>query len=185
MKLKKKKKIESKFDPIAVNISPNIITIISILVMLVAIYFLTQYRPLEAALLIFISGFLDVYDGLVAKKFKRASNFGAFFDRTADRANDGLIIIGLSFTYINVYIGIIILFLMILASYMSSVMETFSKSRIGEEISMRPFRLGLIIFGLALTPFYSLAIAYAIMIFLFLVIFEVIYRAMKAWDVLR
>lgn len=185
MKIKKKKKIESALDPIAVNISPNIITIVSILAMLVAIYFLIEFKPLEAALFVFISGFLDVYDGAVAKKFRTASIFGAFFDRTVDRVNDGLIIIGLSFTYINVYLGIIILFLMILASYMSSVMETFSKSRIGEEISMRPFRLGLIIFGLALTPFHALAIIYAIMILLFLVIFEVIYRAMKAWEVLR
>jgi len=43
----------------------------------------------------FLSGYIDVIDGAVARKMKISSNFGAFLDSTLDRLSDAILILGL------------------------------------------------------------------------------------------
>ena len=141
-----KDKIEKILEPLAFDISPNIITLVSILVMLGAAYCVLEGDLLSAGILVFLSGFLDVYDGTVAKKYRKATAFGALFDRTADRINDSIIIAAIVIAgYVELWIGIIALVTVVLASYISACLEAMTKTKIGEAISMRPVRTAIII----------------------------------------
>ncbi len=79
------------------GLSPNQWTIISILPVLIAFYFLTQANFLAAALLFIISSFLDLVDGSVARVTGKVSRLGAYLDTIVDRYIEFIIILGLLF----------------------------------------------------------------------------------------
>jgi archaetidylinositol phosphate synthase len=148
-----KQKIENGLEPIArhIPISPNIITIISILCMLFAAYFVTRYYFVYAGILVLVSGFLDILDGAVAKAQNRTTDFGNFFDKFADRVNDIIIIsVIIAAGLIDAYFGLLVLAIILLASYASAVIESLTKTNIGSVMSMRGIRIFVIAFGLML-----------------------------------
>lgn len=171
MKIERKNRIERALYPIAPDIDPNILTVFSILSMLAAGYLVYLGYLAYAAAFVLLSGFFDVLDGATAKKHGRASKLGAFADRTADRISDIIIIGAIAVSgYVNVFLGILVISVVVLASYMSAVMEGMTKTKIGETLSMRPVRLAIIfvallvphpqalswgMFGLLFTGFYS------------------------------
>ena len=109
------------------------------------------------------SQFLDIVDGAIAKKFGIARDQGAAVDRIIDRVNDSVAIITLAILSRHYIIGLVALALVIIASYMSSVYETFTKSRRGEGLSKRWVRIGFIALGY-LTSFYIEALIVLILI---------------------
>ena len=52
-----------------------------------------------AALLVLVSGVLDVLDGVVARAMGTVSSFGALLDSTVDRLSDGLPLLGVAIFY--------------------------------------------------------------------------------------
>ena len=78
-------------------VTPNQWTLISILPVLAAFYYLTQSNFLAAALLFIISAFLDLVDGSVARVTGRVSRLGAYLDTVMDRYVEFIIILGLLF----------------------------------------------------------------------------------------
>ena len=185
-----KAKTESLFVPLAkpLNMNPSIITLLSIFIMLyAAIIIATEASFLFGALLVLVVGLLDVLDGVVAKTHKLESKFGAFFDRTADRINDGLMILAvIAGAYVDLYLGLAVLFLVILASYMSACIEAMTKTKIGEAMSMRPVRTGIFIAGCLGMVYYSpLSLQYAFYALLFIAIYSVIGRLIAALRFLK
>ena len=86
-------------NPVArnMNINPNVVTVISPFVALIAAYGFANKMLLLGVVAILLSGFLDVVDGAVARYHGRASKFGAFLDSTMDRFADAIIYIGIIF----------------------------------------------------------------------------------------
>jgi archaetidylinositol phosphate synthase len=82
-------------NPIAkyLNINPNIITLISPFVALVAAYGFANKLLILGCIAILLSGFLDVMDGAIARYHGKSSKFGAFLDSTIDRFADAIIYI--------------------------------------------------------------------------------------------
>jgi Phosphatidylglycerophosphate synthase len=93
----KRKQLKKVYEPVGVllarrtKITPNIITIISVIIGVFAAISFFKEKPLLGATLLFISGFFDLLDGVVAREREKASKFGAVFDWLADKFVDGFL----------------------------------------------------------------------------------------------
>jgi len=178
MKTKTQARLENVLLPIAkrLNVNPNILTVLSVLFTLAAAYYILLLDLIPAAFLFLVGVVLDALDGLVARTHKRESKFGAFLDQTADRVNDGLVIIAIILAgYIDLTIGLSALFFILLSSYMSAVIDSLTAKRIGEAISFRPIRSSVVFLGLLTGQ-----IAALIWLLLFIGLWTAIYRLFKA-----
>ncbi len=75
-------------------ISPNLLTVASLIPTAMATYNLAQGRLTAAGLWIIAAGFFDVIDGAVARALGKNTPFGAVLDSVTDRAADAFIYIG-------------------------------------------------------------------------------------------
>ena len=77
------------------GISPNMITLISFILGIGAAVLFAFAYYLPGAILLAVSGFLDLVDGGVARINNRKSRFGAFIDWIADKYIDGIVLLGI------------------------------------------------------------------------------------------
>jgi len=176
--MKSKQKLENILLPIAkrMDVNPNILTLSSLVLTLISAYYVLSNAYLAAAFPFLIASLLDAMDGLVAKTHNRETKFGAFLDEIIDRLNDGIIIIAIILTgETELIAGLLALLLVLLSSYMSAVMDSLSKKRIGEIISFRPIRCAVVFFGLVLAQLNAI-----IWLLLFIGLWTAIYRMFKA-----
>lgn len=120
----KRKRIKRVYEPVGVAlartpITPNIITVISVILGVSAAVFFFKEKPLTAAILVFMSGFFDLLDGIVAREKERASKFGAVFDWLADKFVDGFLLFFIGITYSTPYLTAI--------AVVASMLHTFIK----------------------------------------------------------
>ena len=174
-------------NPIAkkMNLNPNIITLISPFVALVACYEFSQKMLLFATIAIFLSGFLDVADGAIARYHGRSTKFGAFLDSTIDRISDGIIYIGIIFGgYCDWFIGVLLIHSAITISYVKARAESQGVScNVG--IAERAVRMVIImvgaIVGYLTTPLYF---TYILVFLVIISYFTVLQRVYHVWRVL-
>ena len=105
----KRKSIKKVYEPVGVllartRITPNIITIISVIIGILAALSFYNEKPLTGAVLVFMSGFFDLLDGVVAREKDKASKFGAVFDWLADKFVDGFLLFFIGITYSTPYL---------------------------------------------------------------------------------
>ena len=171
-------------NPIAqnLNINPNIITIISPFVAVIAAYGFANHLLILATIAILLSGFLDVMDGAVARYHKRSSKFGAFLDSTMDRFADAIIYIGVIFGgYCDWFIGILAIHSAICVSYVRARAESQGvECNIG--IAERAVRMIILIIG-ALIGYFAgdIYFTYIIYILVILSYFTVAQRIVHVW----
>lgn len=79
---------------VALRISPNLLTLTSLIPTALATYYLANGRLTVAGLWIIAAGFFDVIDGAVARALDRMTPFGAVLDSVTDRASDAFIYVG-------------------------------------------------------------------------------------------
>jgi len=151
------------------GLSPNVITVMDLLCSIASTILLATHRPLEAALSILLSGFLDAVDGEVARLTGRMSGFGATLDAVVDRYTEffqalGAIIGG----YVTWWLGMAVAFTMNASSYARARAEsTGGMSECAVGLIERPEKLVLLALGAILTFFHEDAMEY---IFWFLLI---------------
>ncbi len=100
----KRKSLKKLYEPfglifIKAHITPNVITLISIAMGLLAAFSYYKGKPLTAAFSLFLSGFFDLMDGIVARETEKSSKFGAVFDWLADKFVDGFVLFFIGITY--------------------------------------------------------------------------------------
>jgi len=83
----------------ATGINPNLLTFFGLLVNFWAAVLFARGQFRMAAAVIFFAGFLDMLDGQVARRQKRVTAFGAFYDSTLDRYSDMALYMGLLVYY--------------------------------------------------------------------------------------
>ena len=83
------------------KISPNAITIIGFLLMIIVAFVLAKGDFLWGGILITAFALFDALDGTLARMTKRTSRFGAFLDSTLDRYAEAIIYLGLFIYFIN------------------------------------------------------------------------------------
>ncbi len=100
----KRKSLKKLYEPIGLlfvktHLTPNIITIISVILGVLSAVFFYHKMPLAGATLLFMSGFMDLMDGVVARETEKASKFGAVFDWLADKFVDSIVLFFIGITY--------------------------------------------------------------------------------------
>jgi CDP-diacylglycerol--glycerol-3-phosphate 3-phosphatidyltransferase len=134
------------------GINPNLLTFFGLLVNCWAAYLFAIGKFRSAAMVIFFAAFLDMLDGQVARREKRVTAFGAFFDSTLDRYSDMALYMGLLVYYaVAERTSYVILSAVATAG---SVMVSYSRARAESLIPLckvgfmeRPERMVLLILG--------------------------------------
>ncbi len=80
-------------------LNPNLLSVLGLLVSLGGAAAWSTGRFREGLVLVFLGGFFDLVDGVVARHNGTASPFGAFLDSTLDRVVDGALMLALVLHY--------------------------------------------------------------------------------------
>lgn len=159
-KAKTKGWLEENLYWLAPDVDPNVVTGLSVLAMLGAAFYVVRHEVVLAGALVLLSGFLDVLDGTIARKYKRQTRFGAFLDRVSDRVNDSIILASIAFaSLVPLSVGLFTLALVLTASYSSAVIDSLSRVKRAEALSTRWLRILLIAGGLLLNQVNSATLA--------------------------
>jgi phosphatidylglycerophosphate synthase len=152
-----KERARAVMTPLAVNINPNWITLLSVLAMGVAGWMLLQGRPAVSAVMALLSGLLDLYDGAVAAKHDRRTDFGAHLDKLADRISDAILIItAAAASGAGILLGGAALAVALIPSYQFAVLEAQTKETIAVKHSWsRALKLGILIAGMVTGQLYA------------------------------
>ncbi|WP_406533495.1 archaetidylinositol phosphate synthase [Methanobrevibacter sp.] len=166
-------------NPIAkyLNINPNIVTVISPFVALIAAYGFANKLLILGTVAILLSGFLDVMDGAIARYHGKSSKFGAFLDSTIDRFADAIIYIGIIFGgYCDWFVGVLAIHSAICVSYVRARAESQgAECNIG--IAERAVRLIILMIGALIGYFMGdVYFTYIIYILVVLSYFTVVQR---------
>ena len=136
----------------ATGISPNLLTLFGMLVNGWAAVFFAIGKFRSAAVVIFFAAFLDMLDGQVARRAKRVTAFGAFFDSTLDRYSDMALYMGLLVYYAQA--GRTSYVILAAVATAGSVMVSYSRARAESLIPLckvgfmeRPERMVLLMLG--------------------------------------
>ena len=154
------------------GLSPNQWTLLSLVPILVSVYFIIRESFLIAAVLFIVTGFMDMIDGAVARVTGRVSKLGAYLDTVVDRYIEGLIVFALLFAslpsfYLPIYAWLVIyLYGALTTTYFKSAAK--EKELVSEELKggilERAERLILLFIGLLLAVFNPLYLTYIIVI---------------------
>src|ERR1700730_17530195 len=145
--------LEKIVDAIAATgINPNVLTAFGLFVNLWAAVLFAEGMFRSGAAVIFLAGFLDMLDGQVARREKRVTAFGAFFDSTLDRYSDMALYMGLLVYY--AVAGRSSYVILAAVATAGSVMVSYSRARAESLIPAckvgfmeRPERLVLLMLG--------------------------------------
>ena len=101
--------------------------------------------------ILFWAGAFDVFDGEVARRTENISKSGAFLDSNLDRLSDAMLVLGLIIGgYFNYIIGFMILFLIIMISYIRARAENEGIDMKGVGFMERAERLIVLFFAFIL-----------------------------------
>jgi phosphatidylinositol phosphate synthase len=84
---------------IAIGITPNTITLLGFLGTLVAAWLIAGGRFGVGAAVFIPSAFLDLFDGLIARRMGTASRWGAFVDSVSDRAGESALLVAVAYRF--------------------------------------------------------------------------------------
>jgi len=138
------------------GITPNMITVFSLIMAAVTAYIFYIGDLLLGTLFIVLTAFVDMLDGAIARATGKASKFGAVFDHTLDRYAEWFFYLGLMLGGFLPWLwGYFTLFAMIMASFTRAKAESvggLEKCTVG--IAERQEKLILLIAGILLTYYY-------------------------------
>ncbi len=103
------------------NIPPNAITLLSVFAGVLSALAFYSHHVLTGALLLLISGLLDLSDGIVARHNDKATKFGAILDWLADKLVDGLVLGAVGFAYGNPWLAVLLITFNMLHTFIKPV----------------------------------------------------------------
>jgi CDP-diacylglycerol---glycerol-3-phosphate 3-phosphatidyltransferase len=137
-------------------LTPNALTVISVLVSVVAAALVAMHYLTAGALVVLFASVFDMLDGALARATSRVTKFGAALDSTLDRLSDGVMFIGLMwfFSEKGSSVGV----LLAAMAMMSSFLVSYSRARaegLGLQcqvgIFTRAERIAILVAGLLLS----------------------------------
>lgn len=180
--------IKKFIDPLAkkININPNYLTILGLLIALLSAYMFASGNLLGGGLLIALSGFLDIIDGAVARNNNSTTPFGGFLDSTADRFSDAFIIIGIIYGgFVSWIFGILALHASLSVSYVRARAEVEGVP-CGVGIAERAERMVILMTGAFLGVLFGPEMmSAAIVLIMILGYFTVLQRVYHTWKAMN
>ena len=134
------------------RVHPNILTLTGLAINIFAMVLFAKGIFAWAGLVVIFAGIFDMVDGEVARRTKRVTKFGAFFDSVIDRYSDMVLLLGLIIWYAKIdrifYVGLTGFALL------GSVLTSYTRARAESLIPAckvgfleRPERIVLLIIG--------------------------------------
>lgn len=172
-------KIRDRFSKVSISIgivfsklrlSPNQWTLLTLIPVILAAYFILQESFLFAALFFILASFFDLIDGSVARVTGRVTQLGAYLDTIMDRYVEFIIIFSLLFislptVYMNTHIW---LFLYLFGAMLTTYAKAAAKEKLDKEIKgglfERAERLIILFLGILLAYFSTSYLVYVIII---------------------
>ncbi len=141
---------------VKLNIPPNLITILSLIIGIFAFIAYKNGIFWLGGIILFFSSIFDTFDGEIARQTGRVTKFGGFLDSTIDRINEFLVYLGL---FIYYYHRADYVLYWIFFALFGSLMVSYTRAR-GEGIGISPqvgiferfIRLFFLIIGSFLGP---------------------------------
>ena len=134
------------------RIHPNLLTLLGLVINIGAAVLFAKGLFFWAGVVVLFAGIFDIVDGEVARRTKRVTKFGAFFDSVIDRYSDLLLLLGLIIWYAKInrifYVGLtgLVLIGSVLTSYTRARAESLIPAcKVG--FLERPERIVLLIIG--------------------------------------
>ncbi len=178
--------VKKFIDPLAkrININPNVLTILGLIVSILSGFMFAVGDLLLGAAMILLGGFVDMLDGAVARNNSSKTKFGGILDSTSDRFADAAIIIGIMYGgFVNPLIGALAIHASLTVSYVRARAESEGIScSVG--FAERAERLIIVVAGAILSVvFHENMILYGaivlIMILGYLTVFQRVYYSWK------
>tara|TARA_Y100001960_G_C14658387_1_gene819500 strand:- start:62 stop:652 length:591 start_codon:yes stop_codon:yes gene_type:complete len=141
------------------NISPNLLSVFGLILGIIAAVFIALDDLILAALFLIIGAIADLFDGSLARKFNKETDFGAFLDSVIDRVQELSIFIGATYLLISkenyewAILPVLTLGLSFLVSYSRARGEGLGIQTKDNGIVTRPERLLILIIGLITNQF--------------------------------
>lgn len=157
---KEKRVLDKYISPFAnffikYKFTPNILSFLGFLCTIGAAFFIAigvlhDFRfGWTVPVLLGFAGSFDVLDGEVARRTGNLTKTGAFLDSNLDRISDAILILALIFSgFINFIVGYIIMFLIIMISYIRARSEKEGVSMKGVGIMERAERIVILMIAL-------------------------------------
>ena len=168
--------------------TPNGLTIIGFVAMCGVAVVLASGNLVLGGILICVAAIFDALDGSLARLTNRASKFGALLDSTTDRFAEGLLFLGLLFSYSQR--GVTFAAYLIYLALLGSLMVSYARARaegIGVECNEGLFtrfeRMTLLVLGLILTFVFGDVSIFAVLAII--AIFANITAVQRIWLVYR
>ncbi len=119
---------------VKIKIHPNLVTLLSLILGIVAFLFYWQGIFWAGAIFLFLCGIFDTFDGEIARQTNKVTKIGGFLDSTADRINEFLIYLGLFLYY---YSHETYALFWIFTAMFGSMMVSYTRAR-GEGLGISP-----------------------------------------------
>lgn len=116
---------EEKATPIVnflyrINVSPNVLTILGLVFIIVGSFFLIYGYLFTSGIFILVGNICDALDGYLARKYNQQTKFGAFLDSVIDRYSDIVPMFAILYLYREDTFIFSITSLSIIGSFMTS-----------------------------------------------------------------
>ena len=135
------------------RLSPNAITILGFMVCCISAYYISSGSFVVGGLIVLFSGFMDIFDGALARRMDQITDKGAFLDSTFDRLGEAIVLIALIYYFSSsdetnfVLLTSVALVFSLLISYLRARIEGLGyNSKSG--FFTRPERVLVVSFGL-------------------------------------
>ena len=165
------------------RLSPNVFTVLSVLVAVVSGYQYSVGRVVEGSLLLLLSGFVDMLDGGVARATGRVTRFGAVFDHVLDRYAEFFMLFGMMYSgMVNWTVGLFALFGMLMASFTRAKAESvggLKSCTVG--IAERQEKFLILIGGSLISYYLPVALEYSVLLVGILSHITVVQRIHYTW----
>ena len=125
------------------GLTPNQYTLISLIFVLVAFYFLLKEKLVGALIFFLLATFLDFIDGAVARFLQKETKKGAYLDTICDRYVEGIILLGFLFLPLSDFF--LPAKIWIFLAFFGSLMTTYAKAAAKEkELTDQELKKGLL-----------------------------------------
>jgi phosphatidylglycerophosphate synthase len=171
-----------------IGVSPNLATVIMLSCSIISFVALVYFSNLILfSIFVFLTGIFDGVDGAIARISGKSSIFGGFFDSVMDRISEFVIFFALLlYSWNNFLWGIVDMKLIIIVSFLSSIMISYLRAR-AEVFFKGDFDFGLMarserLFYLVITMMIANFFEYVnefLFIFMLLVLTTALFRYFK------
>jgi len=139
------------FEPLARRcpLSPNAVTLLALVLNVIAAALFYQRQFLIAIVFLFIGGWADAFDGIVARVQGKTSIYGDFLDHFADRVSDILLVTGwLLGNNVREEITLAVIIVVLLNGYIGTQIEASWHERNYDSVGRGEFLLALFVYPL-------------------------------------